>query len=243
MILTVDVGLKNLAMCAMSCSNKRDLSTYTIHLWDVYDTLHTAADDIPTCGGTQRNGNVCGKTSTFRHKVDGSLVHTCARHFPKHVVRNKTHNVPKRKLVKDFLLQDIARIVITKMDELFREHQHVFDQVAKVFIELQPKINNKMKLMSHVLYTKFVQHYIGKQGVVVRFVRASQKLKAYTGPPVQCTLKNAYSRRKYLAVQYTRWFLTTKFNGDQQREWLAWFDGCKKKDDCADTFLMNLNAQ
>lgn len=39
MILSIDIGLRNLALCCMSAQNITELNSYTIHLWEVYNTL------------------------------------------------------------------------------------------------------------------------------------------------------------------------------------------------------------
>jgi hypothetical protein len=72
----------------------------------------------------------------------------------------------------------------------------------------------------------------------VRFVRAANKLKAYTGPPVECKLKGAYEQRKFYAVQYTKWFLENKFN---KQEYDKWFPLLNNSPDKSDTFLMAIN--
>lgn len=237
MILTVDVGLKNLAMCAMKSATEH-VETYEIVLWDVYNTLE---DDEKHCKCSKKNGQMCGKKAGFQHRGDcGETVYTCKTHFPKDRCIAK-NNKYKAKVVTDYLLQDIAAIILQTMNTFFKTHCDLLTHVDKVLIELQPKVNNKMKLISHILYGKFVELYCDTK-TVVRFVRASQKLKAYKGPPVLCTLKGAYARRKFLSVEYTRWFLNTCFNSLQRDTWLSVFDSHKKKDDLGDVFLMAINA-
>jgi len=76
----------------------------------------------------------------------------------------------------------------------------------------------------------------------VRFVRASQKLKAYKGPSIECNLKGKYAQRKWQSVQYTCWFLQHKFNSEQRDSWLPFFQNKDVKPDMGDTFLMAINA-
>lgn len=245
MILAIDIGLKNLAMCAMSCTNKKDFKTYDIKLWDVYNTLNEESANVK-CGATLKSGKVCDKRCGFKYtrsNIHGDeTVHCCKTHFPKTIKLEKGKHVIKEKKVADYLLQDIARIVLSKIREIFDTNHSVMDEVTKVIIELQPKVNNKMKLISHLIYGKFVELFLDKPKVTVRFVRASQKLKAYTGPTVECKLKGAYAKRKYLAVQYTSWFLTNKFDDNSCSPWLAKFNTSVKRDDLSDTFLMAING-
>jgi hypothetical protein len=143
-------------------------------------------------------------------------------------------------MIDSYLLQDIAKIVLGKLDIIFEENKFLLLEVKKVVIELQPKINQKMKFTSHIIYGKLVELY-KDTSTTIRFVRASQKLKAYTGPYIECKLKGSYAKRKWLSIQYTRWFLENKFSKEQKEKWLSEFLGCGKSDDRADTFLMALN--
>ena len=63
-VLSIDVGLRNLAFCCMSSDNYKELSTYKINLWDVYDTLEA---DSYICEGIQKNGKLCNKKCSFKY--------------------------------------------------------------------------------------------------------------------------------------------------------------------------------
>ena len=83
--------------------------------------------------------------------------------------------------------------------------------------------------------------FYGKK-TTIRFVRAANKLKAYTGPIIECKLKGSYAKRKWLSIQYTKWFLENKFNNVQKENWIEDFMNCGKMDDRADSFLMAING-
>lgn len=238
MILTLDVGLKNLAICVMECSNATELDSYRIVLWD---TLNTLEQESFTCKGKLKSGAVCGKKATCQHTIDDNMLYTCKTHFPKSIKYSSAAHDVKTKKVDDFLLQDIAKIVIAKVQELYDTNTAIFEQITSILIELQPKVNQKMKFTSHIIYGKFVELYKDTP-TKIRFVRASQKLKAYTGPQVQCQLKGSYAKRKWLSIQYVKWFLETKFAPHQKDLWLPWLESHSKKDDACDTFLMAINA-
>jgi len=240
MILTIDVGLKNLAMCIMSAGDPQRFDSYKIHLWQVFNTLE---QDIPNCCALTKAGKVCGKKSTCRWQNEESedTLYSCKPHFPKTIKYVNSKHQVRSKRVDDFLLQDITRIILQKVLSIYQDHQDIFAQVQKVVIELQPKVNNKMKLISHLIYGKFVELYIDNT-VPVRFVSASQKLKAYRGPVVTCNLKGSYARRKYLSIQYTKWFLTNQFDTSESVKWKTHFDSHSKQDDLGDVFLMAINC-
>ena len=97
MILTIDIGLRNLAMCIMSAVEKQDISTYDIHLWDVYNTLNS--DDY-TCEGIQKSGKVCGKKCTCKYLMDNEYKYCCKTHFPKNIAFTTKLNSFKKKAIK-----------------------------------------------------------------------------------------------------------------------------------------------
>lgn len=231
-ILTLDVGLKNLALCIMS---KSKTQIHQIHLWEVFNLLDE--QKIHLCSATTKKGKLCGKKCLFTYKTDSELHFSCKTHVPKGLSCNQI----KIKQVKDYLLQDIARRVLEKINEIHNEYFSLFSDITKIFIELQPKINNKMKLISHLIYGKFVELYV-ETSVPVRFVRASHKLKAYKGPAVTCNLKTPYAKRKYLSIQYTHWFLNESNQFLENTKWSHHFNSHSKKDDLGDVFLMAINS-
>ena len=224
--LCVDPGLRNLSLCVMN-------SNYEILLWDVFNILDS--DDYH-CKGIFKNGKECGRKCTMKHKKEETLIYTCKTHFPKEIKRTKIHDF-KKKNIDDYLLQDIANTFIKRLQEIY-ELNPVLKTLTNILIELQPKCNPKMLFISHILYGKFIELY--KNTIPIRFVRASQKLRAYTGPSIECKLKGKYAQRKWLSIRYGQWFLENKFSQEQRDKWLPTLTG--KLDDRNDTFLMAINA-
>jgi hypothetical protein len=241
MILSIDIGIKNLALCIMNCTNKTDLSTYNIHLWDVYNTL----EDEHHCISLQKSGKICNKKCSLKYIVDNNILYTCKTHFPKNMLPIKKENKYKPKLIKDYLLQDISKIILTKLNEIYNSNQILFNQLTQIIIELQPTFNPSMKLISHIIYGKLIDLQMTNKlhnNCTIKFVRASQKLKAYTGPVVICNLKGKYAQRKWLSIQYTKWFLENKFSKEQKEKWLPLFLLHSKADDASDVALMAING-
>lgn len=239
-VLSIDVGLKNLAFCVMSAEDPKDLKSYKIDLWNVYDTLDCGDKHICSC--LKKNGVICGNKGSYKHEnEEKEIVYSCKTHFPKDVVITKQHQVIKKK-VDSYLLQDIAKIVICKIQDVYDKEIDIFRKLKTIFIELQPNQNPKMKLVSHLIFGKFCE-LLKDTDVTIRFVRASAKLKVdYNGPEIVCKLKSAYARRKFLSVEYSKWFLENKFNEEQGKLWLPLLSGKGKTDDLCDTFLMAINA-
>ncbi len=249
MILSIDIGLRNLAMCIMSADNKNDQSTYSIKLWNVYNTLNS---DEYRCTSLQKSGKICNKLCSLKYKKSNEkeeskekeesneYVYCCKTHFPKTINITKT-NMFKKKKIDEYLLQDIAKIVLDKLQNIYEENIDLFLKLTNIVIELQPKINQKMKFTSHIIYGKLVE-LMKDTNCIIRFVRASQKLKCYTGPEFTCNLKGSYAKRKWLSIQYCKWFLENKFNKEEMNRWLFFFESHSKKDDIGDTFLMAINC-
>lgn len=237
MICTIDIGLRNLAICCMSAQNLKDISSYNIALWDIYNTLDS--DDYK-CESIKKNGKVCGAKCSLKYLSDQTTIHCCKTHFPKNIEKTQ-QNAFKIKPIDSYLLQDIAKTVLAKVQHIYDSNLTIFESVNQVLIELQPGINKKMIFTSHLVYAKLVELY-RHTSTTIRFVRASQKLKAYTGPEIQCKLKGSYARRKWLSIQYTRWFLETKFSQDQKDKWLSFFDTKTVKADLSDCYLMSING-
>lgn len=238
MILSIDIGIKNLSLCCMNYTDKQDMSSYELHLWDVYDTLDSQEY---FCKSLKKDNTICNKKCLYKYKKDQDACFCCKTHFPKDLLPLKRDNHYKKKMVADYLLQDIAKIVLTKLQSIYNDNIEMFSQIKSIIIELQPKINQKMKFISHIIYGKLVELYYDKD-TTIRFVRASQKLKAYTGPNLECKLKGKYAQRKWLSIQYCKWFLENKFSNNQKEKWLPHFDKHCKKDDISDTLLMAING-
>lgn len=227
--LCIDVGLRNLSMCIMN-------SEYNILLWDVYNVLDS--DDY-NCEGKFKNGKICNRKCNMKYNLDNKQIFCCKTHFPKNIKATKLNDF-KKKSIDAYLLQDIAKAFVKRIQEIYDKNP-IFKNLNTILIELQPKINQKMKFTSHILYGKLVELYMDTN-VTIRFVRASHKLKAYTGPEIECKLKGKYAQRKWLSIQYCRWFLENKFSEEQKEKWLPFFLSHKKADDLADTKLMCINS-
>lgn len=237
MILSIDIGIRNLAINIISTNEKTDISKYKIELWNTFNTLD---NEEYICNSLQKSGKVCGKKCGYKHKIGESIIHTCKIHFPKTIKISKEH-IFKKKLIDSYLLQDIANIILLKLDEIYNLNKDIFDKVEQIIIELQPSMARRMIFVSHLIYGKLVELYRNTK-TTIRFVRASQKLKAYTGPDIECKLKGSYAKRKWLSIQYTKWFLENKFCKEEKDKWLPVFLSHNKQDDLGDVILMSING-
>jgi hypothetical protein len=238
-VLSIDIGLRNLALCIVE-GERSDTRNYIIHLWKNYDTLD---QDSYTCQSLQKNKKVCNKKCLYKYANDElGTTYCCKVHFPKNLLPMQKKNNFKRKAVKDYLYQDIAKAVILALNKIVEVNKEIFDKVTKVVIELQPTFNPKMKFVSHVVYGKLTEIFMSRPKVCIRFMSARKKFKAYKGPKVVCTLKGAYARRKKQSIEYTKWLLENKFSEQQCELWLPDLLNCGKMDDRADILLQAVTA-
>lgn len=233
MILAIDVGLKNLSMCIMS----REGDNANVHLWDVYNIIKDDQEDVK-CTIKLKSGKECGKLCKYKYLQEQNdvTIYTCKSHFPKSITIKKDNIITPVK-IKDINLQNIVLLMIDKLQSLYQDNKELFDKLDKVVIELQPKCNDKMKLISHIIYGKIIDLLRDSSNLDVKFIRATQKLNIlYDGPDIECTLKDGYAKRKYMTVKYTEYFIEKLCKEEEARHWKGLFDSVKKKDDMADVF-------
>ena len=215
-VLGIDIGLRNMSMCVITEDRQ-------ILLWDVYDIL---AEDTVLCDTCSRNAKYIKDSLTF-----------CGTHFKgdKKVKKNQV----KKKKVKQYSLQEIASKVISRVNTILEDNKEIFDQLTSCILELQPAINPKMKFTSHILYGKLCDIFLDKS-CSIKFERANQKLKKYTGDKGQY-IKNTYKNRKMKAIEYVNNIL----QGDclsNGADYVDYFSNIKKKDDASDALLIAFNC-
>jgi hypothetical protein len=236
-VLTIDVGIRHLALCIMSCETPKERQTYKIHLWDVFNILDM--DDYK-CRSFFKNGKECKRKCSMKYTCQENIIHCCKTHFPKYITPNKLNSF-KIKNIDKYLLQDIAKIFLEKINIIYNKNKDIFEKVNAIQIELQPKQNRKMVFISHILYGKLVELYTNST-VDIKFVKASTKLRAYNGPKIECHLKGGYAQRKWLSVEYTKWILSNQFCEEENSLWLPILESHKKLNDMTDTFCYAINA-
>lgn len=234
MILSIDIGIRTLALCVLNCTDPKDTLTYTIELWKSYDTLE---DDQHSCKGIQKNGKICGKNCSYKYDLEEIENYSCKTHFPKEIEIKPKHSYSKKK-IKDYLLQDLAKAMIITLNSIISENKELMTKIDTVLIELQPSFSPKMCFISHVLYGKLTEFFINQE-TSIKFIRASEKLKVYDGPELICKLKGAYAKRKWESIQHAKYFLKNKFNEEQCLLWSP-FLLSGKVDDISDVLCYSM---
>lgn len=101
-------------------------------------------------------------------------------------------------------------------------------EATTVIIEKQPDKNRGMKGIENLLHTYFL---VKEKDVIIWDAR--HKIPDFAGPG-----KAMYDKRKKASIQRAREFIEKVGNN---RDWVAFFDAHKKKDDLADTVMQALS--
>jgi hypothetical protein len=252
-LLSIDVGVKNLAICMLvKCKS----GLVDMPFWKWYDV--TEIPDLSEDGSfplpkktlarkgkkDRENFALCISVVKKSGKPCGVLgpVNTrgrayCGRHEPstKHNPQD-TQNWCFAMLRRLPLVGDEIDKVLNELAERNSLPKEQIIKDLQVVIEQQSMDNKKIMMQSHLIYAHFVSMF--NNTVSIRFVPAYNKLSVYDGPEITCTLKTKYAARKFLARKHAEYFLDTMIH---LKKWKNFYISCKnKQDDVADAFLQGL---
>lgn len=238
-ILSIDVGVKNLALSLIS----KDVGdTIRILYWKWYDITETSfTAPVPkkgkkkekgslngTCSNILKSTNkVCGKQGTLNSRGRAY----CGVHDPAR--KKKSNDIQDLVFAMQGTLKRVGEDIAPLLDAV------VWQNGVKDFtVVIEQQSSNSLSIMmqSNVIFSFFVAHF--NNTVPVKFVPAYNKLSVYDGPEIVCTLKTPYAIRKYLSKKHTDYYLTQWV---ALAQWRSFFDSCKsKQDDISDAFLQGL---
>jgi len=232
-ITSFDIGIRNLAYCTMEYQpNNIPGNQFKIHDWNVIDLLEESGDQEKKCQihykSGQKNGQLCGKKAHYYVcGIDGKTISVCKVHSKSY----SSQQLKRMYTVANINLHELARLAVKKLDKID------FSSSQEVVFESQPRKNPKMKNFSMMLFNYFVIRYIAEKPehlqtlTDVKFISSRNKLTVYDGPYIECKLKNQHSRNKFYGKEYCKYII--RFNNEK----LQFFNGFKKRDDLADSFL------
>ena len=237
-ILSFDVGIKNLAYCIIEVDTKENKS-HKIVDWDIINCAETLLQGGLKCC-VNKKGCICNKpavnkvTTSTGNELGFCHLKTCQKEM------NGTYNKKqikkyRQKTTKDLSLDEIGSEMY---NQLYIKNSLL--EVDDIIIENQPVLKNPtMKSIQMLLYSYFLLMKKLSNNPIhydINLFNARKKLAIYDGPKIDVSkIKNAYSKRKYQSVQYTKYFLE-KYNAN----WSDMFNSNKKQDDLADCYLQGL---
>ena len=181
-ILSWDVGINNLAYCF--------IDNNTIIDWDIMNLRSNK--DLNQCEWIKKKR--CGLKGKLTHK--SSKNNYCLRHAKiiySKFESEKPFKTGKRKIFKMIKKdKDTIHKLGRNMIQLLKE-KTAFLEADYVLIENQPVLKNPtMKSIQMILYSYFLISGVmnHNNGMKIHFITASNKLKAYQGPPIEIKTKN-----------------------------------------------------
>ena len=218
-ILSFDVGIKNLAYCLI------DSDDGSIDDWGI---LNISVD--PVCDHQMKH-RPCDKTA--KKMIKNTEFKLCPAHCKiKEYKDLKMRNVPK---LENPMLS-LGKRIVKKLDD-----KENFSQVDIVCIENQPALKNPtMKSVQMILYSYFLIEGITTLKTMkdILMINARNKLKVYSGPKIECDIKDKYKRNKFLAIKYCEYMIHENPHINECYHQL--YDESKKKDDLSDSYLQGI---
>lgn len=259
-IISIDVGIKNLAFCLFHYDSKNP--NYTIEQWDIVNVTNNKINNqINKCCS-----NSCKRKATL-YKDD---IYYCTQHAKKskYIIQSKTNTVSKWKKerldkIKDFChtnnidtsdchkKNDYIELVSKFLSEntlskIVKETTNIplttigknmlfkFDCIFSNYNIDVVLIENQISPIANRMKTiqgMITQYFIMRGSETIEFISSSNKLKDYINK------KTNYKERKKLGIDITKEQIE---KNERLHEWTNHFNTHKKKDDLADSYLQGL---
>ena len=260
-LLSIDVGLKNLALCLF---DKNENNEFYINIWDVINITGVEEDKdiVSICGEVMKNNKVCGKNAKYK-KGDECL---CMKHSKKCVLYppglgnlTKYNASELRDWIEKYNMNttdgDVSTMTKKNMLEIMKSW------LNQCYIPITSKKKTKSSYTNILLYGRNIKSYFDKIYTDdIRYVCIEQQMtskmriisymiaqyfigKDSTVEVLMCnacyklkeleSIKTNYDERKKNSVKHMTHFLENElYNG-----WSTFFSMNKKMDDLSDAFL------
>jgi hypothetical protein len=240
-IISIDVGIKNLAYCLLDLQEQHDANTYSSALniniikWDSINLCEKEGK------GMTKNvchDDDCKKKAKYYFYIDAECaeldhkMYICSQHAKK--IENKQEIVEediekiKEKSANKMDLVSIGVAIKKHFDTHFSADDNI-NNINHIVIENQiSPIATRMKTIQGMI----MQYFIMKGITSITFASAINKLKAFT-----IDKKTSYKDRKKLGIEVTKKILTLLPLLNTKTDY---FINHQKKDDLADSFLQGV---
>lgn len=265
-ILSIDVGIKNLAFCLFEKSDT--LQQFSITKWDIIDV--SEQEDTVLCGFVEKNIK-CNKPAKFK-KEDKCF---CLKHSKKQQIQiptseQKESYIKKQKIQKLYEIAELHNIKHesktkkTDLINLINEHINVnyfqtIESKKAADVDLF-NIGNNIKTKFNKLFENegkidyvIIENQIGPlairmktiQGMIVQYFIMSNlnvqhiEFISASNKLKDCNIKDKtkYSDRKKIGITKCLEMITNDFRFNEH---IKYFNAHKKKDDLSDSFLQGM---
>ena len=223
-IASFDIGIKHLGLCILDI----DPNNHSIYKWNVINVL----EDIQNVCEIVTKDKKCAKLATTH--ANGKYCcdkKTCVKAFN---LLYPVSQYPRTELKKSKpVIKEPLFSLCSNIKNILDDYIDDIKSCDIVVLENQPVLKNPtMKSVQMFIYA----HCLISGAKNIALFNANKKLDIYDGPEIDTKGKSGYTLRKYLSVEYTKYFLKkNEFN-----ENLEYFEKNKKKDDLADCYLQGL---
>ena len=261
-LLSIDVGLKNLALCLFQ---KGDNDLFSINIWDVINItgVEEEVKQVFPCNEILKNGKVCGKNAKYmKHSCDCTS-YMCMKHSNGHIIQpNGMKNISKYNVAE---LKGWIEQYNIEIDETITTKKQMVDIIKKwlntcyVSIPSKKKVKNaytnillygrNIKGYFDKIYTDDITHVCIEQQMTSKMRIISYMIAQYfigknsNIDVIMCNAcyklkgleadKTTYDERKKNSVKHMLHFLDEPIYED----WKTFFMMNKKQDDLSDAFL------
>lgn len=263
LVLSIDVGIKNLAYCIIETSSN---NSFSIMKWDVINLC----DEAPTCGAIVKN-TICNKKASY--KINHLCF--CKTHAKKsqYLLPDKATNAQSLRKLNIQELKDISKkytidisnikqnktamlaVILPAIKEITLENvkktSAALVGLVDIGIAIEKELDKHIPLggIQHIIIENqlsplasrmktiqgmLAQYFIMRDKKHIVFVSAANKLRPFMKG---ITKKPSYVERKAIGIKYTRAILS---NSPFHNRWLSLVTSHIKKDDLADSFLQGL---
>lgn len=256
-ILSIDVGIKNLACCILCVD--REKNSYSIQKWDVLNlcktqniSLHCSFEKCKrkVIFKSPNNEHYCAihskkcnyqvpskddKLSIIKKMNISDMKQYCAQKLIFLDTKERKNDIVKKiQLYQEKNFLDKIKIDKTKDFTLVDIGQNIVSQLDTFLSECsihKVLIENQIGPLANKMKTiqgMIAQYFIMRNILDIVFINASNKLKLFNGK------KSSYKERKKMGIDITKKFINDAKNKEELCEM---FEKHKKKDDLADCFL------
>ena len=261
-LLSIDVGLKNLALCLFQ---KEGSGVFSINIWDVINItgVEEEVKQVYGCNETLKNGRVCGKNAKYMKQCGECTSYLCMKHSNGHIIQpNGMKNITKYNVTE---LKNWIQQYNIETNETITTKKQMVDTIKKwldtCYIPIPSKKKVKNSYTNILLYGRNIKDYFDKIYTSdIKYVCIEQQMTCkmriisymiaqyFIGKDssieiIMCnacyklkdleTEKTNYDDRKKNSVKHMLHFL----DDPNYQEWKGFFTMNKKQDDLSDAFL------